>query len=98
MEGCGSGGPRVFFFGCELWILTIWPCRRGGERKMICLTGDSNKDVAREGSVQDHKLNYSKRDWTIVCRDGLVIHSWGNPNCSFIFFYSPLLKPEGLGK
>lgn len=30
--------------------------------------------------------------------DGLVIHSWGSPNCSFIFFYSPLLKPEGLGK
>lgn len=31
-------------------------------------------------------------------RDGLVIHSWGFPNCSFIFFYSHLLKPEGFGK
>lgn len=30
--------------------------------------------------------------------DGLVIHSWGFPNCSFIFFYSHLLKPEGFGK
>lgn len=80
--------------GSELWILTIWPRRKGGER-MICLTGDFNKDVAREGRVRDHRLNYSKRDWTIVWRDGSVIHSWGRPNCSFIFLYSPLLEPEG---
>lgn len=52
----------------------------------------------REGRVWDHKLNYSKHDWAIVWCDGLVIHSWGSPNCSFMFFYSPLLKPEGLGK
>lgn len=39
--------------GGELWILTIWPCRRGGERKMIWLTDDFNKDVARERGVSE---------------------------------------------
>lgn len=42
-----------FFFGSELWILTIWPSMRGGERKMICLTADFNKDVARERGVSE---------------------------------------------
>lgn len=42
-----------FFFGRELWILTIWPGRRGGERRTICLTDDFNKDVARERGVSE---------------------------------------------
>lgn len=46
-------GSKGLFFGGELWILTIWPCRRGGERKMICLTDDFNKDVARERGVSE---------------------------------------------
>lgn len=55
MKGYGSGGLRVFFWGGggALWISTIWPCRRGGERKMICLTTDFNKDVARERGVSE---------------------------------------------
>lgn len=42
-----------FFFGRELWILTIWPGRRGGERRTICLTDDFNKDVERERGVSE---------------------------------------------
>jgi len=57
MKPCGRGGSRVGFFGVggggELWILTIWSCRRGRERKMICLTDDFNKDVAGERGVSE---------------------------------------------
>ena len=105
MKGYRSRGPKIFGGHgegrghCKLWILTIWPYRRGGEGNMICLTEDFNKDMWQErGHVWNHKLNYSKHDWAIVWCDGLVIHSWGSTNCSFILFYSALLRPEGFGK
>lgn len=53
------------------------------------------KSWQERGRVCDHKLNYSEH-WSIVLDDGLLIHSWAYLNCSFMFFYSALLRPEGV--
>lgn len=52
-KGGFQGGVFWGWGGGELWILTIWSCRRGRERKMICLTDDFNKDVAGERGVSE---------------------------------------------
>lgn len=58
----------------------------------VPLTADLNKDGRRRGAFP--RSQGELRDLPIrhCVADRPGIHSWGNPNCSFIFL---LLKPEG---
>lgn len=57
-----------------------------------------NKDEGRRGAFPRSHTELRQQSLSHCVADRLGIHSWGNPNCSFILFYTPFIEARGAGQ
>lgn len=57
-----------------------------------------NKDGEGKGAFPKSHAELQQQSLSHCVADTLGIHSWGNPNCSFILFYTPLIEARGAGQ